>query len=51
MRYTAVVQGQSIEIELNRKPHGVIEAVIVSGGLNPETGGRRYTLQGKAVEP
>ena len=42
MKYTAVVQGQNVEIELNRKPHGVIEA---------EIGGRKYTLQGKAVEP
>ena len=42
MKYTAVVQGQNVEIELNRKPHSVIEAVI---------GGRRYTLQGRAVEP
>jgi acetyl/propionyl-CoA carboxylase alpha subunit len=42
MKYTAVVQGQNVEIELNRKPGGVIEAVI---------GGRRYTLQGRAVEP
>ena len=42
MKYTAIVQGQNVEIELNRKPHGVIEA---------EIGGRKYTLQGKAVEP
>jgi biotin carboxyl carrier protein len=42
MKYTAVVQGQNVEIELNRKPKGIIEA---------EIGGRRYTLQGKAVEP
>jgi biotin carboxyl carrier protein len=42
MKYTAIVQGQNVEIELNRKPHGVIEA---------EINGRRYTLQGKAVEP
>jgi len=42
MKYTAIVQGQTVEIELNRKPHGVIEA---------EIDGRRYTLQGKAVEP
>jgi acetyl/propionyl-CoA carboxylase alpha subunit len=42
MKYTAIVQGQNVEIELHRKPHGVIEA---------EIGGRRYTLQGKAVEP
>jgi biotin carboxyl carrier protein len=42
MKYTAVVEGQNVEIELNRKPHGVIEAVI---------GGRHYTLQGRLVEP
>ena len=42
MKYTAIVQGQNVEIELNRKPHGVIEA---------EISGRRYTLQGKSVEP
>jgi biotin carboxyl carrier protein len=42
MKYTAIVQGQNVEIELNRKPHSVIEA---------EIGGRKYTLQGKAVEP
>ena len=42
MKYTAIVQGQNIEVDLNRKGHGVIEA---------EIGGRKYTLQGKAVEP
>jgi acetyl/propionyl-CoA carboxylase alpha subunit len=42
MKYTAIVQGQTVEIELSRKPRGVIEA---------EIGGHRYTLEGKAVEP
>jgi len=42
MKYTAIIQGQSVEIELNRKGHGVIEA---------EIGGRKYKLEGKAVEP
>ena len=41
MKYTAIVQGQNVEIEFNRKPHGVIEAQI---------GGRTYKLEGKAVE-
>jgi biotin carboxyl carrier protein len=42
MKYTAVIQGQRLEIELNRKGHAVIEA---------EIGGRSYQLEGKAVEP
>ena len=42
MKYTAIVQGQNLEIELSRKDHGVIEA---------EVGGRVYRLVGKAVEP
>jgi acetyl/propionyl-CoA carboxylase alpha subunit len=42
MKYTAIVQGQNVEIALNHKGHGVIEA---------EIGGRKYTFLGKAVEP
>ncbi len=42
MKYTAIVQGKNVEIEFNRKPHGLIEA---------EIGGRVYKLQGRAVEP
>ncbi len=42
MKYNAIVQGQNLEIELNRREHGIIEA---------EIGGRVYRLEGKAVEP
>ena len=42
MKYTAVIQGERLEIELNCKGDGVIEA---------EIGGRSYKLEGKAVEP
>lgn len=42
MKYTAIVQGENLEIELNRKSHGAIEALV---------GGRLYVLEGKAVEP
>jgi biotin carboxyl carrier protein len=42
MKYTAVIQGQNLEIELNRKDAAVIEAKI---------GGRLYQLEAKAVEP
>ncbi len=42
MKYTAVVQGENLEIELNRKAHGVIEARV---------DGRSYVFEGKAVEP
>jgi biotin carboxyl carrier protein len=42
MKYTAVIQGQRLEIELNRNGQGVIEAKI---------DGRSYQLEGKAVEP
>ena len=39
---TAIIEGQRVEIELNRKENGVIEA---------EIGGRSYRLEAKAVEP
>jgi len=39
---TAIIEGQRVEIELNRKENGVIEA---------EIGGRSYRLTAKAVEP
>ena len=42
MKYTTVIQGQRLEIELSRNGDGVIEA---------EIGGRLYRLEGKAVEP
>jgi len=42
MKYTAVIQGQRLEIELNRNGQGGIEA---------EIDGRSYQLEGKAVEP
>ncbi len=42
MKYTAVIQGQSLEIELNRKDNDVIEA---------EIDGCVYQLAGRAVEP
>ncbi len=42
MKYTAMIDGQRVEISLNRKENGVIEA---------EIGGRSYRVEGKAVEP
>ncbi|PYR99984.1 MAG: hypothetical protein DMG16_16725 [Acidobacteria bacterium] len=42
MKYTAMIEGKRVEIELNRKENGVIEA---------EIGGRFYRVEGKAVEP
>ena len=42
MKYAAIIQGQRLEIELNRNGQGVIEA---------EIDGRSYQLEGKAVEP
>ena len=42
MKYAAIIQGQRLEIELNRNGQGVIEA---------EIDGRPYQLEGKAVEP
>ena len=42
MKYTAIVQGERVEIELNRQGSNIIDA---------EIGGRKYSLEGKAVEP
>jgi len=42
MKYTAIIEGQRVEIELNRQENGVIEA---------EIGSRSYRLEAKAVEP
>ena len=42
MKYTAIIDGQRVDIELNRKQNGVIEA---------EIDGRVYRLEAKAVEP
>ena len=42
MKYTAIIDGQRVDIELNRKANGVIEA---------EIDGRVYRLEAKAVEP
>ena len=42
MKFTAIVEGQPVEIEVNRTENGVIEA---------EIGGRSYRLEAKAVEP
>src|SRR3989442_1381325 len=42
MKYTAIIEGQPVEIEVNRTENGVIEA---------EIGGRSYRLESKAVEP
>ena len=42
MKYTAIIEGQPVEIEVNRQQNGVVEA---------EIGGRSYRLEAKAVEP
>ena len=42
MKFTAIVEGQPVEIEVNRTENDVIEA---------EIGGRSYRLEAKAVEP
>jgi biotin carboxyl carrier protein len=42
MKYTATIQGQRVEIELNR---------LESNTLQAEIGGRKYVLEAKAVEP
>ena len=42
MKYTAIIQGERIEIELTEREHNVIEM---------EIGGRKYVLEAKAVEP
>ena len=42
MKYTALIEGQPVEIEVNRMQNGVVEA---------EIGGRSYRLEAKAVEP
>jgi biotin carboxyl carrier protein len=42
MKYAAIIQGQRLEIELNRNGQGIIEAKI---------DGHSYQLEGKAVEP
>jgi biotin carboxyl carrier protein len=42
MKYSAIVQGQRLEIELKR---------IESGRIEAEIDGRSYKLQGKRVEP
>lgn len=42
MKYTAIIDGERIEIELNRSQATTIETVI---------GGRKYVLDVKAVEP
>ena len=42
MKYTAIIQGERVEIELNHREHNVIET---------EIGGRKYVLEAKAVEP
>lgn len=42
MKYTAIIQGERIEIELNRSGNKTIEAQI---------GGRKYAFEAKVVEP
>jgi biotin carboxyl carrier protein len=42
MKYTAIIDGERLEIELNHRASNVIEA---------EIGGRKYVLAAKAVEP
>src|SRR5439155_26264436 len=42
MRFTAVLQGEQIDVELNLNVAGIVEA---------EIGGRKYALEAKMVEP
>ena len=42
MKYTAIVEGERVEIELTRHATGTLDA---------EIGGRVYTLEAKTVEP
>lgn len=42
MKYTAVVDGERVEIQLNRLEAGIVEV---------EMGGQKFTLEARAVEP
>ena len=42
MKYTAIIHGERIEIELNR---------VGANGVEAEVGGRRYLLEARMVEP
>jgi biotin carboxyl carrier protein len=42
MKYTAIIDGEHVEIELHRRENNVIETDI---------GGRKYVLEAKAVQP
>ena len=44
MKYTAIIQGERVEVELNR-------ASDVPGRIDARIGGRAYTLEGREVEP
>lgn len=42
MKYGATIQGETVEVDLNRRPSNVVEAQI---------GGNRYVLEARAVQP